>query len=224
MGTLDRTRVGVLISGSGTNLQALIDACALPSYPASIQVVISNRPKALGLERARTAGIPTVVAPHRAFPDRPTYDAHLVAVLQEHQVEWVVMAGFMRIVTRTLLDAFPSRVINIHPSLLPAFPGVDAQGQANAYGTTIAGATVHLVDEGVDHGPILAQGVVPAYPGEPPEDLKARILAMEHRLLPRVLRWAAEGRISVEGRFAHIDLPSGESRQLLAAPTAQRGG
>ncbi|TVQ90995.1 MAG: phosphoribosylglycinamide formyltransferase [Deltaproteobacteria bacterium] len=215
MGELSEVPVGVLISGSGTNLQALLDACAEPDSPAKIAVVISNRPGVYGLERAREAGVPTVVAPHRDHPDRRTYDAHLVSTLRAHHVQWVALAGFMRLVTSTLLDAFPQRVLNIHPSLLPAFPGLDAQGQANAYGTTVAGATVHLVDEGMDHGPILAQGVVPAEPGEPVETLKQRILQMEHRLFPMVLRWAVEGRIQTEGRLARIDLPPGQRRWLI---------
>lgn len=215
MGSVSRVPVGVLISGSGTNLQALIDACAQPDHPARIAVVISNRPGVAGLERAERAGIPTLVAPHRRFSTRSDYDAHLVQLLTDHRVRWVAMAGFMRVVTPVLLQAFPQRVLNIHPSLLPAFPGLRAQGQASEYGVTVAGATVHLVDEGVDHGPILAQGVVPAFPGEPAEALQARILRMEHRLYPMALRWAVEGRVTVNGRSAEVDLPPGEHRALF---------
>jgi len=207
--------VGVLISGSGTNLQALLDACAAPSFPARIACVISNRASAHGLERARRAGVPAVVAPHRAHADRESYDRHLVGLLLDHGVAWVAMAGFMRIVTRVLLDAFPSRVLNIHPSLLPAFPGIDAQQQAFDYGVVAAGATVHLVDSGVDDGPILAQGVVPVAHDDTPDALRERILRVEHRLYPMALRWAVEGRIRIDGRRAHVDLVAGERRLLV---------
>jgi phosphoribosylglycinamide formyltransferase-1 len=208
--------VGVLISGSGTNLQALLDACADPAFPARIAVVISNRRGAYGLERARLAGVPAVWESHRAHADRAAYDAALVAHLRAHGVEWLAMAGFMRIVTPTLLDAFPGRVLNIHPALLPAFPGVDGQGQAFEHGTTVAGATVHLVTEGVDAGPILVQAAVPVHQDEPVDALKARILTQEHRIFPMALRWAVEGRISVEGRRARVDLRPGEARAVFA--------
>lgn len=210
----DKVPVGVLISGSGTNLQALLDACAAPSFPARIAVVISNRPGVRGLERAERAGVPAIVAPHREHPDRQSYDRHLVELLLAHGATWVLMAGFMRIVTPVLLEAFPARVLNIHPSLLPAFPGIDAQRQAFDYGVVAAGATVHLVDEGVDHGPILAQGVVAVAQDESPDSLRERILRVEHRLFPMALRWAVEGRIRVEGRRAHVDLRAGERRLL----------
>ena len=142
---MPRVPFGVLLSGSGTNLQALLDAAAQPDFPGRPAVVISNRRDAYGLERARQAGVPAVWIPHRG-KDREEFDAELVATLRAHAVEWVALAGFMRLVTPTFLDAFPQRVINIHPALLPAFPGVDGQGQAHAYGVRIAGATVHFVD------------------------------------------------------------------------------
>jgi phosphoribosylglycinamide formyltransferase 1 len=211
---VNRVPVGVLISGSGTNLQALLDACALPDHPARVAVVISNRADAGGLGRAERAGVPTAVVGHRDFADRPSFDARVVEILLEHGAQWVAMAGFMRIVTPTLLDAFPSRVLNVHPSLLPAFPGVDAQRQAFEHGVAVAGATVHLVDGGVDTGPILAQGIVPVHPHDTVDTLRARILEIEHRLYPMVLRWAVEGRIRVDGRKAQVDLPVAGRRVL----------
>jgi phosphoribosylglycinamide formyltransferase-1 len=212
---LDRQRIAVLFSGSGTNLQAIIDACERPDYPAELVLAITNREDAGGIARAKAAGIPTRCADHRQHPNRPAYDAYLVSLLQEFHVDWVVLAGFMRIVTTTLLDAFPNRVMNIHPSLLPSFTGVNAQQQALDYGVCLAGATVHLVDEQMDHGPILAQGVVHVLPDDDVDRLKARILRMEHQLLPMVIRWAAEGRIRVEGRHAHIALPDGARRVVV---------
>jgi len=213
--------VGVLISGSGNNLQALIDACEDPAFPARIAVVISNKKHALGLERARRAGIPTVWRWHKKHPTREAYDQVLVDTLREHGVQWVAMAGFMRIITQTLLDAFPHRVLNIHPSLLPAFPGVDAQTQAFEHGVCISGATVHIVTLGVDTGPILIQGAVPRLSTDNRDDLQQRILAMEHRIFPMALRWATEGRVRVEDGLAHVDLHVGESRSLVhLAPAA----
>lgn len=207
--------VGVLVSGSGTNLQALLDACADPDFPARVAVVLSNRPGALALERARAAGVPTEVHLQREHPDRATYDRALVASLEAHGVEWVCLAGYMRLVTPAFLRAFPNRVLNIHPALLPAFPGLHAQEQAHAHGVRIAGATVHLVDEGTDTGPIVVQGAVPVLPDDTLPDLTARILRMEHRLYPLALRWAAEGRVRVEGRHVRLDLPPGSSPALL---------
>lgn len=212
---MSKVPVGVLISGSGTNLQALLDACAEPDFPARIAVVISNRKNAYGLERARLAGVPAIWESHRAHPDRPSYDAALVAHLREHGVDWVAMAGFMRIVTPTLIDAFPDRILNIHPALLPAFPGIDGQTQAFEYGTTIAGATVHLVTVGVDSGPVLAQAAVPVHQDDDRDALQQRILAQEHVIFPMALRWAVEGRITVEGRKALVDLRPGEARAVF---------
>lgn len=211
------TRVGVLISGSGTNLQALLDACREPGFPAEIAVVASNRPKAFGLERARAAGVPAEFLGSRRYDSREAYDAALVQVLQEHGVQWVCLAGFMRLVTPGFLVAFPWRVLNIHPALLPAFPGLHAQEQAIESGVCIAGCTVHLVDAGTDTGPIVAQAAVPVRPEDDVEALRARILAQEHRLYPRVLRWAAEGRIHVEEGRARVDLPDGEARWLWSS-------
>lgn len=206
------TRVGVLASGSGTNLQALLDACAEPGFPAEIAVVASNRPRAYALTRAREAGVPTAVVLKRDHDTREAYDAAMVEALRRHDVTWVCLAGFMRLVTPVFLAAFSGRILNIHPALLPAFPGLHGQRQALEYGVRIAGATVHLVDEGTDTGPILIQGAVPALPGDDEDALKARILAVEHVIFPRALRWAAEGRIvGVEGRRVQLRLAEGDT-------------
>jgi phosphoribosylglycinamide formyltransferase 1 len=195
MASLD---LGVLVSGSGTNLQAILDAVRDGRLDASVRVVVSNRAEAQGLARAAAAGVATRVMSHRDYPDRPSFDRALVAVLRDAGARWVVLAGFMRIVTAELLDAFPQRVINIHPSLLPAFPGVDAQAQALAYGVRVSGCTVHLVDAGTDTGPIIAQRAVPVLDGDDRAALAARILEQEHALLVEVLQGVAAGRLRVE--------------------------
>jgi phosphoribosylglycinamide formyltransferase-1 len=190
--------LGVLVSGGGTNLQAIFDAIAAKTLDAKVAVVISNVAGAGALVRAEKAGVPAVVLDHRAYATRAAFDAAVVAELRQRGVEYVVLAGFMRIVTPTLLDAFPMRIVNVHPALLPSFPGVDAQAQAFRYGVRIAGCTVHFVDAGTDTGPIIAQEAVPVLDGDDEEALKARILAKEHEVLPRVLQWCAEGRVRVE--------------------------
>ncbi|MCL2779354.1 MAG: phosphoribosylglycinamide formyltransferase [Polyangiaceae bacterium] len=190
--------LGVLVSGSGTNLQAIIDEIDRGSLNAKIAVVVSNIASAKALDRARTAGIPTVVLDHKAFADRAAFDTKLVETLLAHHVTCVVFAGFMRIVTSVVLRAFPNRVVNIHPSLLPAFPGVNAQAQAVAYGARLSGCTVHFVDEGTDTGPIIAQRGVPVYDDDDEASLRERILRKEHALLPTVLQWIADGRIEID--------------------------
>jgi phosphoribosylglycinamide formyltransferase-1 len=190
--------LGVLVSGTGTNLQAILDAIAAKSLEAKVAVVISNVAGAPALARAEKAGVPTAVVDHRAFADRAAFDAAVAKELAQRRVDYVVLAGFMRLVTSTLLDAFPMRIVNVHPALLPAFPGVDAQAQALRYGVRVSGCTVHFVDAGTDTGPIIAQAVVPVLEGDDEHALKERILAREHELLPRVLQWCAEGRVKVE--------------------------
>ena len=192
--------LGVLISGRGSNLQAIIDATASGRLDARIAVVISNRADAAGLQRAEAAGIETCVLPHKGFPDRAAYDAALVAALAAHGVEIVCLAGFMRLVGPSFIDAFPAGVLNIHPSLLPAFPGVDAQRQAWEHGVKITGATVHLVTPELDAGPIVAQAAVEVRDGDTPESLAARILEAEHRLYPEAIGLLLAGRWTVEGR------------------------
>ncbi|CAN5913810.1 phosphoribosylglycinamide formyltransferase [soil metagenome] len=189
--------LGVLVSGSGTNLHAVIDAVASGRLRAKIGVVLSNVATAKALDRARAAGIATAVLYHKAHASREAFDAAVVEVLRSHGVSCVVLAGFMRIITATLLDAFPQRVVNIHPSLLPAFPGVHAQAQALKYGVRVSGCTVHLVDGGTDTGPILAQATVPVLDGDTEDTLRDRILVKEHELLPEVLQWIADGRVEV---------------------------
>jgi phosphoribosylglycinamide formyltransferase-1 len=197
--------VGVLVSGSGTNLQALIDAERAGELgPARLKVVISNVAGAKALERAQAAGIPSLVLLHREHATREEYDQALTAELKARQVELVALAGFMRLVSARLLDAFPERVLNIHPSLLPAFPGLHAQRQALVHGVKVSGCTVHLVDRALDAGPILGQTAVPVLDDDDEATLRERILAEEHRLYPRVLRAVAERRVELDGRRARI--------------------
>jgi phosphoribosylglycinamide formyltransferase-1 len=197
-------QVGVLVSGSGTNLQALIDAAGRPEYPAAIAVVISNVPGVKALERARAAGIPAVVVEHRSFATREAFDQRLLEVLREHGAQLVCLAGFMRLLGSGFVRAYPRRILNIHPALLPAFPGMHGPRQALAYGAKIAGCTVHFVDEGLDSGPIIAQAAVPVQPHDDEAALAARILEQEHRIYPEALRWLAEGRLRVDGRVVTV--------------------
>jgi phosphoribosylglycinamide formyltransferase-1 len=196
-------KIGVLVSGRGTNLQALLDA---ELAPAEIAVVISNRPGAAALDRARAASVTAITIDHKAFANRDAFEQALLSSLAAHEVELVVLAGFMRILGPRFIAAFPSRIVNTHPALLPAFPGVDAPAQAIAYGVTISGVTVHFVDDGVDTGPIIAQRAVPVLAGDDAASLHARIQLEEHRLLPRVVQALAAGRITCEGRrVRHAD-------------------
>jgi len=188
-------QLGVLVSGGGTNLQALLDSSHDGRLDARIRLVISNRPEVQALERARKAGIPHLVVNHQKFASRQEFDSELVRALQEAGVQWVALAGFMRVLTPVFLDAFKDRVINIHPSLLPAFPGVDAQGQAFRAGVRVAGCTVHFVDNGVDTGPILVQRAVPVFPDDSEQALRERILEAEHEAFVEGLSLVAAGKI-----------------------------
>lgn len=194
------TRIAVLVSGSGTNLAALIAARDAGELEAELSLVVSNKPGVKALDRARAAGIPTEVIDHKRFGTREAFDSALKARLEKARVDYVVLAGFMRLLTPSFLDAFAWRVINIHPALLPSFPGVRAQAQAVNYGVRVTGCTVHFVDAGTDTGPIIAQAVVPVWPTDDPDSLTKRLIEAEHRLLPRVVRWAARGWLSVETR------------------------
>ena len=194
--------LGVLVSGRGTNLQAILDAIDSRTLDARVAVVVSNVAGAPAIDRARSAGVPALVLEHEHFADRRAFDTAIAQTLRSQGVEIVVLAGFMRILSEVLLDAFPQRIVNVHPSLLPAFPGVRAQDQALQYGVRIAGCTVHLVDGGTDTGPIVAQAAVPVLDDDDPNRLGTRILAKEHELLPRVLQWMAEGRVIVEPAVA----------------------
>jgi phosphoribosylglycinamide formyltransferase-1 len=199
-----KLKVGVLVSGSGTNLQAMIDQIEAGTLAARVVCVISNKADAFALERARRHGIPALHLDHRLFSGREAYDAALVAALREHGAELVVLAGFMRIVTPVLLEAFPQAVMNIHPALLPAFPGLHAQRQALEHGAKVTGCTVHFVDSGTDTGPIILQAPVPILEGDTAETLSQRISQEEHRLYPAAVQLYAEGRLTVEGRRVKI--------------------
>ena len=197
--------VAVLVSGSGTNLQAILDAEMAGALGAArVVVVVSNVAGVRALERANAAGKRTEVLSHKPYPSRQAFDEALVALLRKHDVELVALAGFMRLLTPAFLGAFPGRVVNIHPALLPAFPGVHAQKQALDYGARVTGCTVHFVDEGTDTGPIILQAAVPVLDGDDEAALTARILAEEHRLYPAALRALADGRVHVSGRRVTI--------------------
>jgi phosphoribosylglycinamide formyltransferase-1 len=208
--------VGVLISGRGSNLQALIDACANAGFPARIAVVISNVASAPGLERARRACIPAAVVDHRAFGDRADFEDAVSAVLSEHSVGLVCLAGFMRILSPRFLDAWPDRIVNIHPSLLPAFPGLDTHARVISAGCRFSGCTVHFVRAGVDDGPILAQAAVPVRPDDTADTLAARVLDAEHRLYPMVLRLIAEGRVRLKAGHVEIEGAAWPEQTLLS--------
>jgi phosphoribosylglycinamide formyltransferase-1 len=202
-------KTGVLASGSGSNLQSLIDQWQKGALaPAELVVVGANVAGCLALERAQKAGLDTFTLSHKAFASREDFDRAMVAELRKREVELVVLAGFMRVLTPVFLDAFPKRVVNIHPALLPAFPGIHGQKQAFDYGVKVAGCTVHFVDAGTDTGPIIAQAVVPVLPEDTEESLQQRILVEEHRLLPAVVRAVAAGKVTVEGRRVRVAAPA----------------
>ncbi|MGH9147877.1 MAG: phosphoribosylglycinamide formyltransferase [Vicinamibacterales bacterium] len=198
-------RLGVLISARGSNLQAIIDAIHDGRLNATIAVVISNRADAAGLDRARQAGIEAIHLDHRAYPSRDAYDAALVAALRARDVRLVCLAGFMRFLGPTFIDAFPNAILNIHPSLLPAFPGVDAQHQALRHGVRVSGATVHLVTNELDAGPIVLQSAVEVREDDTAETLSARILVEEHKLYPEAIQLVLDGAVRVEGRRVVVD-------------------
>ena len=203
-GSNSKIRVGVLISGSGTNLQAIIDRSERGELNAEVVCVISNKADAFGLERAKKHGIAALHLDHRSYSGRQEYDTALADILKSFNVDLVVLAGFMRIVTPVLLNAFPNRVMNIHPALLPSFPGLDAQKQTLDYGAKISGCTVHFVDAGTDTGPIILQKAVPVLEDDTEKSLSERIHLEEHRLYPAAIKLFAEGRLKVEGRKVRI--------------------
>lgn len=214
-------KLGVLISGTGTNLQSIIDAVERGELSADIRVVISNRRAAPGLERARRHGIPTRFIDHRAAATREEFDGELVATLREREVELVACAGFMRLLTPVMLDAFRDRVMNIHPGLLPAFPGLHAQRAALEHGVRFAGCTVFFVRPGVDDGPIIVQAVVPVMPDDDEERLSARILAEEHRIYPHAISLFQQGRLEIEGRRVRIREVGAEDARARINPHPQ---
>ena len=193
-------RLGVLISGRGSNLQALIDAIGDGRLQATIAVVISNREDAQGLARARAAGIEAICISHKGWPSRADYDRALIEALRAREVDLVCLAGFMRIFAGPMIDAFPNRILNIHPALLPSFPGVDVQAQAIEYGVKISGVTVHIVTRELDAGPIVLQRAVPVLDDDTPDTLAARILVEEHRAYPDAVQMILDGGWRVDGR------------------------
>jgi phosphoribosylglycinamide formyltransferase 1 len=197
---LKKVGIGVLVSGSGSNLQSIIDHIKAGTLDAEIRMVLSNNPDAYALERCKKHQISAAVLDHRQFDSRESYDRRAIAILESSGVELVVMAGFMRILSPEFFRAFPRRIINIHPALLPAFPGMHVQQKAVEYGVKFAGCTVHFADEGVDTGPIIIQSVVPVYEDDSTDTLSARILREEHRIYPQAIQYYAEGRIVIEGR------------------------
>jgi phosphoribosylglycinamide formyltransferase 1 len=207
-----RRRVAVLISGRGSNMQALIDAAARSDYPAEIVRVIANVPEAGGLARAAAAGIATETIDHRKFPDRPAFEAALDASLRACGTELVCLAGFMRLLTPGFVEAWRDRMINIHPSLLPKFPGLDTHARALQAGERLAGCTVHYVRPVMDSGPLLVQAEVPVEPGDDEDRLAARVLQAEHRAYPLALALVASGRVRVAGEQALIDGQPGPIR------------
>ncbi len=214
----EKLRLGVLASGSGTNLQSIIDRCQDGRLDAEIALVLTNNPKAGALDRAARANLPTLCIDHRDFTQREDFDRAVVAALKQAGVELVVLAGFMRIITQAFLDAFPERIINIHPALLPAFPGLHVQQQAIDYGARFSGCTVHFVDGGVDTGPIIIQAVVPVLSDDTAETLAARILEQEHQIYPRAIQLIAEDRVRIEGRMVVIDPPGKADTSALVNP------
>jgi phosphoribosylglycinamide formyltransferase 1 len=204
-------RVGVLVSGRGTNLGALLDAEARGELaPASIAVVISNKPGVQALERAAAARKPAIVVDHRAHAERTAFEAELARVLDSYGVELVVLAGFMRVLTESFTARYASRIINTHPSLLPAFAGANAAAQAIAHGVKLSGVTIHFVDATLDGGPIIAQVAVPVRPGDDADSLQARIQHAEHALLPRIVQRLAAGELACEGRHVVEREPGAE--------------
>lgn len=213
-----KLRLGVLASGSGSNLQSIIDRCADKSIDAEIVIVISNVPGAGALVRAEQAGIPTALIDHRTFTERADFDRAVVATLQSAAVDLVVLAGFMRLITEPFLTSFPERIINIHPALLPAFPGLHVQKRALESGARFTGCTVHFVDGGVDTGPIIIQAVVPILEDDDEETLSARILVQEHRIYPRAIQLLAQGQLRIDGRRVRIPAASGRDGVLVNPP------
>ena len=214
-------RVAVLASGRGSNLQALIDAIEAGQVQARIVAVISNKKEAVALERARKHGIKDLFVDPKPFAGRPdsreAYDRSLLEVLQQHEAELVLLAGYMKIITTVLVNAYANRMMNIHPSLLPAFPGLEVQKKAIDWGCKLAGCTVHFVTEGVDEGPIIIQAAVPILDADTPETLAARILVQEHKIYPRAVQLFAEGRLRVDGRRVFIDSAKPDGEVIVSA-------
>lgn len=210
--------IGILISGGGTNLQAIIDAIEAGRLAAKIEVVLSNKADAYGLTRAQKHGIPTEVLNHKGFASREDYDEAVVALLRARGVELVVLAGFMRLLSPVFVKAYSNRIMNIHPALLPAFPGLHVQQKAVEHGVRFSGCTVHFVNEECDEGPIIIQAVVPVFPEDTAETLSARILEQEHRIYPRAIQLYAEGRLRVAGRKVFVEHAAHNPDEALIQP------
>lgn len=213
-----KLRLGILASGGGTNLQSIIDQCQQHAIDAEIALVLCNTPDAGALTRAEQAGLPQLCIDHRKFAEREDFDRAIVTALQEAGAELVVLAGFMRIISEVFLEAFPQRIINIHPALLPAFPGLHVQRKALEYGARFSGCTVHFVDTGVDTGPIILQAVVPVHEDDTEESLSARILQQEHKIYPRAIQLIAENRVRIEGRRVLIAGAGAPAAALINPP------
>lgn len=206
----EKLRLGVLVSGRGTNLQSILEGCASGNIPAQVSVVVSNRPDVPALDRASSFGIPAVCVNYKHYgkwpESKPQYEADLVAELRRHGAELIVCAGYDRLTGDVLMEAFPTRIINVHPALLPSFPGLHAQRDALNYGVKVSGATVFFVDPTVDGGPVIIQEAVPVQEDDTEESLARRILEVEHRILPAAITLIAEGRVKVEGRRVRVEM------------------
>lgn len=214
-----KVSLGVLLSGSGTNLQAIIDAVEAGKLDATLEVVLSNKAEAYGVERAQKHGIPTEVLNHKDYASREAYDEAVVALLRQRGVELVVLAGFMRLLSPVFVKAYSNRIMNIHPALLPSFPGLHVQRKAIEHGVRFSGCTVHFVNEECDEGPIIIQAVVPVFPDDSEASLATRILEQEHRIYPRAIQLYAEGRLHVVGRTVRVDdLQKDETPALIQPP------
>ena len=211
--------LAILASGSGSNLESIAKRIEQGVLDARINLVLSNRPGTRGLERAEALGLPSRVLDHTAYPDRASHEEAVIAAIREHEAEAVILAGYMRLVSREFVQAFSGQVLNIHPSLLPGFRGAHAQRDAAEYGVRISGATVHFVDEHMDHGPVIIQASVPASPEDDGDSLAGRILALEHRIYPQAVQWLARDRLNVrQGRVFLDDAPSPEAKEKSGGP------
>ena len=213
-----RLKVGVLISGRGSNLQALLDACAAPNFPAEIALVISNKAGAYGLERAEKAGVPRLVLDHKSFPNREAFDAAMDQALRAAGVDFVCLAGFMRLLTSGFVASWEGRMINVHPSLLPAFPGLHTHQRALEGGVKLHGCSVHFVTADLDAGPLIAQAAVPVLDEDDEDSLAARVLEQEHRIYPLALRLAGEGRLSLKDGRTFIAATAGQGALVNPQP------
>lgn len=211
-----RLKLGVLISGRGSNLQALIEACADADFPAEIVLVLSNKPDAKGLAHAANAGLATACIEHTGYPDRESFDRAVHEKLGAAGVELVCLAGFMRLLSGWFVETWHDRIVNIHPSLLPSFKGIDAHEQAIAAGVKLSGCTVHIVRAEMDAGPILVQAAVPVLPEDDTDSLAARILTVEHRCYPLAVRLIAEGRVRIAGDTAIVDMPRDTNARIIS--------